>query len=95
MDDTILLFEDEGFRSLLPLTYTRPAADIRCGIFTLRERLHARYGSAPAVITRGYLADVFGWGVCRCNYSVVMCRCCWSIVVWSILIAWLRSTMHH
>jgi hypothetical protein len=62
MDDTILLFEDEGYRSLLPLTYTRTAADIRCGIFTLRERLHARYGSAPAAITRGYLADVFGVG---------------------------------
>jgi UDP-N-acetylglucosamine diphosphorylase/glucosamine-1-phosphate N-acetyltransferase len=62
MDDTILLFEDEGYRSLLPLTYTRTAADIRCGIFTLRERLHARYGTAPAAITRGYLADVFGVG---------------------------------
>lgn len=62
MDDTILLFEDEGYRTLLPITYTRTAADIRCGIFTLRERLHARYGSAPAAITRRYLADVFGVG---------------------------------
>lgn len=62
MDDMIVLFEDEGYRSLLPLTYTRTAADIRCGIFTLRERLHARYGVAPAAITRTYLADVWGDG---------------------------------
>jgi hypothetical protein len=39
MEQTILLFEDEGYRSLLPLTYTRTAADIRCGMYTLRERL--------------------------------------------------------
>lgn len=62
MDDTIVLFEDEGYRSLLPLTYTRTAADIRCGVFTLRERLHARYGVSPAAITRSYLADVWGDG---------------------------------
>lgn len=62
MDDTILLFEDEGYRSLLPLTYTRTAADIRCGIFTLRERLHARFGQQPTIIPRDYLADVLGAG---------------------------------
>lgn len=62
MDDTILLFEDEGYRSLLPLTYTRTAAEIRCGIFTLRERLHARFGQQPTIIPRDYLADVLGAG---------------------------------
>ncbi|MFN5060425.1 MAG: GlmU family protein [Chloroflexota bacterium] len=62
MDDTILLFEDEGYRSLLPLTYTRTAADIRCGIFTLRERLQARFGQQPAMMPREYLADVLGAG---------------------------------
>lgn len=62
MDDTILLFEDEGYRSLLPLTYTRTAADIRCGIFTLRERLHARFGQHPSTIPREYLADSLGAG---------------------------------
>jgi len=62
MDDTIVLFEDEGYRTLLPLTYTRTAADIRCGIFTLRERLQARYGQPVTAMTRAYLADVFGAG---------------------------------
>lgn len=62
MDQTILLFEDEGYRSLLPLTYTRSAADIRCGIYTLRERLTRLYDHAPNALTRAYLADVYGSG---------------------------------
>ncbi|MFM2309053.1 MAG: hypothetical protein RLY87_1174 [Chloroflexota bacterium] len=62
MDQTILMFEDEGYRSLLPLTYTRSAADIRCGIYTLRERLTRMYGHEPFALTRAYLADVYGSG---------------------------------
>ncbi len=62
MEQTILLFEDEGYRSLLPLTYTRSAADIRCGVFTLRERLTVMFGHAPQALTRSYLADVYGSG---------------------------------
>lgn len=61
MEQTIVLFEDEGYRSLLPLTYTRSAADIRCGMFTLRERITERYGT-PQAITRAYLAEVYGAG---------------------------------
>ena len=33
-----ILFDDSQWASLLPFTHTRPAADIRCGIFTIRER---------------------------------------------------------
>ena len=62
MEQTILLFEDEGYRSLLPLTYTRTAADIRCGMYTLRERLRRLYGQEPQALTRSYLADVYGSG---------------------------------
>ena len=62
MEQTILLFEDEGFQSLLPLTYTRTAADIRCGVYTLRERLRRLYGQEPQALTRSYLAEVFGSG---------------------------------
>lgn len=76
MDQTFVLFEDEGYRSLLPLTYTRSAADIRCGAYTLRERLTRRYG-APQAITRGYLADVYGagrWplGILASNQPIVL-----------------------
>ena len=62
MSDTVILFEDEGYRPFLPLVYTRPVFELRCGIFTLRERLAALLGRAPAAICRPHLATVYGAG---------------------------------
>jgi UDP-N-acetylglucosamine diphosphorylase/glucosamine-1-phosphate N-acetyltransferase len=33
-----ILFDDERFHQFLPLTHTRPTAELRCGIMTMRER---------------------------------------------------------
>ncbi|MCG8346702.1 MAG: GlmU family protein [Chloroflexales bacterium] len=38
---SILLFEGEGWRNFAPLAHTRPLFELRCGGFTLRERLIA------------------------------------------------------
>ena len=62
MNDTVILFEDEGYRPFLPLVYTRPVFDLRCGIFTLRERLAALLGHAPAAICRPHLSTFYGAG---------------------------------
>src|SRR6186997_802685 len=62
MPDTVILFEDEGYRSFLPLVHTRPVYDLRCGIFTLRERLAALLGRPPAAICRPHLSAVYGGG---------------------------------
>jgi UDP-N-acetylglucosamine diphosphorylase/glucosamine-1-phosphate N-acetyltransferase len=62
VDDPPILFEDEGFRYLLPLVYARPVYDLRCGIFTLRERIQALLGIQPAGICRAHLATVHGAG---------------------------------
>ncbi len=61
-DETIVIFEDEGCRTFLPLTHTRPVCDLRCGIFTLRERLQTLTGKPPAVICRPHLARAYGVG---------------------------------
>jgi UDP-N-acetylglucosamine diphosphorylase/glucosamine-1-phosphate N-acetyltransferase len=61
-DETIVLFEDEGCRTFLPLTHTRPVCDLRCGIFTLRERVRMLTGMTPAVICRSHLAQAYGVG---------------------------------
>jgi len=54
----ICLFEDQYVRRLLPLVYTRPAYDLRCGMLTLGEKLRRRYGAASyALHARPYLAD--------------------------------------
>jgi UDP-N-acetylglucosamine diphosphorylase/glucosamine-1-phosphate N-acetyltransferase len=62
MNDTVILFEDEGYRSFLPLVHTRPVCDLRCGIWTLRERIAALLGHAPAAICRPHLSSVYGGG---------------------------------
>jgi UDP-N-acetylglucosamine diphosphorylase/glucosamine-1-phosphate N-acetyltransferase len=62
MSETVILFEDEGYRPFLPLVHTRPVFDLRCGIFTLRERLAALLGRAPAAICRSHLSTVYGGG---------------------------------
>lgn len=61
-DEMIVIFEDEGWRTFLPLTHTRPVCDLRCGIFTLRERVKALTRRTAAVICRPHLARVHGAG---------------------------------
>ena len=59
MIDRICLFEDQYFRRLLPLVYTRPVYDLRCGMLTLREKVGKRYpGATVQLHARGYLADL-------------------------------------
>ncbi len=43
----LLLFEDMGWRTFAPLVYTRPVYDLRCGAFTLHERIQALLASRP------------------------------------------------
>jgi UDP-N-acetylglucosamine diphosphorylase/glucosamine-1-phosphate N-acetyltransferase len=62
MSETVILFEDEGYRPFLPLVYSRPLFELRCGIFTLRERVAALLGQVPAAICRPHLSPVYGTG---------------------------------
>lgn len=49
------LFDGASRNSLLPLTYTRPVADIRVGILTIREKWEKRLGLSTAILTQKYL----------------------------------------
>src|SRR5690242_5253311 len=62
MTDTVILFEDESYRAFLPLVYSRPVFELRCGLFTGRERVAALLGRPPAGLCRGHLAGVHGAG---------------------------------
>jgi len=56
---SLCIFEDDQISNLLPLTYLRPAYDLRCGILTLREKLQHSYGRPTTLLhCRSYLADV-------------------------------------
>ncbi len=55
----IILFEDEGWEDLQPISLTRPLWDIRCGIFTLKERVEALFPENDiSYICRGHIATL-------------------------------------
>jgi len=50
MKTAICIFEDEGFRNLLPLTYLRPVYDLKCGMLTLREKITKQLTSKNVIL---------------------------------------------
>lgn len=54
-----ILFDGPVRNSLLPFTFTRPVADIRVGIRTIREKWEAYLGSTTTTVTEDYLTDLF------------------------------------
>ncbi len=54
-----ILFDGEYRNNLLPLTYTKPVADLRLGILTIREKWEKWLGSATTTVTEDYLSEKF------------------------------------
>ena len=54
-----ILFDGGVRNSLLPFTFTRPVADIRIGILTIREKWEKYLGSTTTTITEDYLSEKF------------------------------------
>lgn len=54
-----ILFDGNVRENLLPFTYTRPVADIRVGILTIREKWEKFIGLTTTTITEDYLSDKY------------------------------------
>ena len=54
-----ILFDGEYRDNLLPLTYTKPVADLRIGILTIREKWEKYLGFTTTTITEEYLSEKF------------------------------------
>ena len=55
----ICIFEDSRYRNFLPLVFLRPVFDLRCGVFTLREKVQRLFPRVPLHLhCRTELADV-------------------------------------
>lgn len=54
-----ILFDGPSRNNLLPFTYTRPVADIRIGILTIREKWETYLDTTTTTITEDYLSDKF------------------------------------
>ena len=54
-----ILFDGDTRNNLLPFTYTRPVAAIRCGILTLQEKWELLLNSTTTIITEDYLTEKY------------------------------------
>ncbi|MBE9600070.1 GlmU family protein [Pedobacter sp. MC2016-24] len=55
----INLFDDNAWQSLLPLSFTRPVADLRVGILTITQKWEKYLNAEAGFLTSGYLAAKF------------------------------------
>ena len=63
---------DGPFRgALLPFTYTRPVADIRVGILTIREKWEKHLKLTTSTITEGYLSEK--WPMVEMEINTFIC----------------------
>ncbi len=54
-----ILFDGPFRDNLLPFTFTRPVADLRIGILTIREKWEMHLESTTTTVTEDYLSDKF------------------------------------
>ena len=54
-----ILFDGPSRNNLLPFTYTRPVADIRIGILTIREKWETYLEFTTTTVTEEYLSDKY------------------------------------
>jgi UDP-N-acetylglucosamine diphosphorylase/glucosamine-1-phosphate N-acetyltransferase len=54
-----ILFDGTVRNQLLPFTYTRPVADIRIGLLTIREKWEMHLGSTTSTVTEEYLSEKY------------------------------------
>ncbi len=62
----LIVFEDAKYEDLYPLTYMRPAFELRCGATTLAEKIiHAAKADSVAYFVRDWLAEAYAERVNR------------------------------
>ncbi|HEY0245680.1 MAG TPA: putative sugar nucleotidyl transferase, partial [Mucilaginibacter sp.] len=66
----IILFDDNAHQTLLPLTYTRPVADLRIGILTIAEKWGKYLNSEFSFHTQPYLRDKFPINIVEDNLFI-------------------------
>src|SRR5690554_5046098 len=54
-----ILYDGSVRNALLPFTFTRPVADIRIGILTIREKWEKYLGVTTTTLTEEYLSEKF------------------------------------
>lgn len=55
----LILFDDDAWKTLQPLTLTRPVAELRVGILTLKEKWERLLDGRATYITQDYLSEKY------------------------------------
>ena len=66
-----ILFDGPHRNSLLPFTYTRPVADIRLGVMTIREKWEFLLKSTTSSVTEEYLSEK--WPMVEMEQNTFIC----------------------
>jgi hypothetical protein len=66
----IILFDDEGRDNLLPLVFTKPTCEIRCGILTIREKWEIYLNASVSYITQDYLIEKYPIEISKNNLII-------------------------
>ena len=66
----LLVFDDDIRGHLLPLTFTRPVADLRLGILTIKEKWEQWLQGTASYVTQDYLASRFPMKVADENWLI-------------------------
>ena len=61
--DNIVLYDGSQWSNLLPLTFTKPVAELRMGILTFKERWEKITNSKIALITQEYLTKKYSFNI--------------------------------
>lgn len=65
-----IFFDDKDRNHLLPLTYTRPASDLRCGILNFREKWQSYFSNSFSFLTTKYLRKKYQFEVSESNLFI-------------------------
>ncbi len=59
MKTNIILFDDDNWEGLLPLTFTKPICELRVGILTIREKWERHLNAEGSFITQDFLSEKY------------------------------------
>jgi UDP-N-acetylglucosamine diphosphorylase/glucosamine-1-phosphate N-acetyltransferase len=66
----IILFDDEKWDALLPLTFTKPISELRIGILTISEKWAHYLKGEVSYITQDYLSEKYPINISADNYVI-------------------------
>lgn len=66
----VIFFDDDHWQSLLPLTFTKPCAEIRVGLRTISQKWLDIYPGSFAYVCRDYLNDKYPMQIDKVNFII-------------------------